>query len=496
MSDEDRMLAENDDDRMPGTRHAEYGEYEEYGGQEEHGESDREFGEEGSGHSGLPGHAGEGGLTAREKVFAPLPPAQGRGFARTWWGQTWLKALEDTALDGAQLKRGRKFARQGAVGAVAVRPGRITAVVLGADRTPYRADVLLRELEEEEWDRMLDLIVDEAGHIAALLDRDMPPRLVEDAAGAGLELLPGIGDLDPECACEAWDHCPHTAALSYQMARLLDEDPFALLLMRGRGERELLDALQERSAARAVPDPHGSSPAPDGAEEVAGVDAAEAFAMETLLPPLPGPPAPVREPGEVAALDVGASDAPGLDIDALTFLASDAAARARRALIDAESPGHASRPAPGPLTLWEDAVRLASGHPGHVMKARLAQGCGRSERELEAAVRAWEFGGRDALVVLDGTWSPSSADLARATAQLDAAWADGEERPRLRAAGPRWTAPGARAQLRYGPDGLWWPFRKQGRSWWPAGAPERDPAASWAVASAEDDADEGPAEAH
>jgi hypothetical protein len=34
-----------------------------------------------------------------ERTFAALPPAHGRGFAGTWWGQAWLKALEDTALD-------------------------------------------------------------------------------------------------------------------------------------------------------------------------------------------------------------------------------------------------------------------------------------------------------------------------------------------------------------------------------------------------------------
>ncbi len=48
--------------------------------------------------------------------------------------------------------------------------------------------------------------------------------------------------------------CPHTAALCYQLARLLDQDPFVLLLLRGRGERELLDDLQARSAVRAATD--------------------------------------------------------------------------------------------------------------------------------------------------------------------------------------------------------------------------------------------------
>ena len=90
-----------------------------------------------------------------------------------------------------------------------------------------------------------------SGHIAALLDREMPPHLVEDAAAAGLELLPGIGDLEPECSCEAWDHCPHTGALCYQVARLLDQDPFVLLLLRGR-ERAARCSTSCRCAAPPV----------------------------------------------------------------------------------------------------------------------------------------------------------------------------------------------------------------------------------------------------
>ncbi|MGI5347245.1 SWF or SNF family helicase [Streptomyces sp. CA-250714] len=440
------------------------------------------------GAAGGSGTADGSGAGERERVFAPLPPAHGQGFARTWWGQTWLKALEDTALDGQQLRLGRRFARQGAVGAVSVRPGRITAVVLGADRTPCRADVLLRELDEAEWDRLLEVIVEQSGHIAALLDRDMPPRLVEDAADIGLELLPGIGDLDPECACGAWDHCPHTAALSYQTARLLDEDPFALLLMRGRGERELLDTLQERSTARAAGHAVGFAAATaDREEEPEGVDAAEAFALGTLLPPLPEPPSPVRETGQIAALEGGAAGAPGLDVDALTFLASNAAATARRMLTAAVSPGHGARPLTRPLTIWEDAVRLAAARPERSVVTRLAEGCGRTETELEVAVRAWEFGGVEALTVLEDGWSPSAETLQQAGEQLDAAWGEEEARPTLRASGTHWTAVGTEAQLRYGPDGRWWPYRKQGRAWWPAGGPERDPAAALAVALADDE---------
>ncbi|NGO68792.1 SWF or SNF family helicase [Streptomyces boncukensis] len=430
-------------------------------------------------------------MTEQERVFAALPPARGRGFAQTWWGQTWLKALEDTALDGQQLRQGRTYARRGAVGAVSVRPGRITAVVLGGDRAPHRADVLLRELESDEWDRLLDMIADKAGHIAALLDRDMPPSLAEDAADAGLELLPGIGDLDPECACGAWDHCSHTAALSYQVARLLDEDPFVLLLARGRDERQVLDALQARSAARAAGPRH--EPAAESPERPEGVDAQEAFALGAVLPPLPAPPLAVSDAARVAVLD-GGEQAPQVDVAALELLAADAAARARRMLAEALSPGHEHRPPSPPLTQWQDAVRLASAQPdgpdGEV-PARLARGCDRTRQDLRLAVRAWEFGGPAALDVLEDHRPPGSEALARARAQVETAWGDGETDSRLHASGNRWTLTGTGAQVRCGRDGRWWPYRKERGRWWPVGGPEPDPSAALAVALDSGTADSG-----
>ncbi|MFF9853496.1 SWIM zinc finger family protein [Streptomyces litmocidini] len=432
-----------------------------------------------------------------ERTFEALSPARGGGFTRTWWGRAWLKALEDTALDGQQLKAGRRHARAGAVGAVSVRPGRITAMVKDRDGTAYRGDVLVREFSEEQWERLLDLAVDSAGHIAALLDREMPPHLVEDAAAAGLDLLPGIGDLDAECGCEAWDHCPHTAALCYQVARLLDEDPFVLLLMRGRGERTLLEQLQARSAARAAaPSARGGAGtggAPGGLGEAGGmpgVSAEEVFAAGFLVPPLPAPPVAQDVPGRPPSLDTDTPPEPGVDPAALEFLAADAAARAWRLLGestgggDTAAAGGAGLSRPTRLTVAQDAVRLAAGAPAPSIAARLAGGAGRSRAELEPATRAWRFGGAAALSVLDEEWTPDAEALERAALRLAEAWAE-DDRPVLRrAGGARWTAVGADAQLRLGEDGRWWPYLKAGARWSPAGPPDRDPAAALATALA------------
>ncbi|MEV3970753.1 SWF or SNF family helicase [Streptomyces sp. NPDC050698] len=403
-----------------------------------------------------------------ERTFAALPPAQGRGFAQTWWGQAWLTALEGTALDSAQLKAGRRLARAGAVGAVSVRPGRLTAVVQDRDRTAHRADVLLEELSPGQWERFLDMAAERAGHVAALLDRDMPPHLVEDAADAGVELLPGLGDLEPRCDCGGWDHCGHTAALCYQVARLLDQDPFVLLLMRGRAEATVLDDLQTR----------GGSTSGAGLAGPSGVDAAEAYAAGDILPPLPPLPELPDEPGAPPSLDTETQPAPGVDPDALEFLAARTAVRAHTLLTRALRGGFEAE-----LTLPQDAARLAAGSPGREMRDRLADGSGRGREGLAAAVRAWRHGEAAALSVLDEEWRVEGDALARARAALDAAW-ETDDRPELRARGNRWTVVGAPAQLRLGRDGRWWPYRKERGRWLPAGGAAQDPATALTAAVA------------
>ncbi|MER6732449.1 SWIM zinc finger family protein, partial [Streptomyces puniciscabiei] len=188
--------------------------------------------------------------TELRRTFPPFPPretgAEDVPFAATWWGNAWVTALEQGALDPKRLARGRGYADQGHVDAITVTPGLVLAYVRGSRPRPYRVQVRVRTLEDADWARFLDAAADRPGHIAALLDKELPQSL----ADRGVPLLPGPGDLVPRCSCPDSGHpCKHAAALCYQTARLLDADPFVLLLLRGRGERNLLDALSRRSAA-------------------------------------------------------------------------------------------------------------------------------------------------------------------------------------------------------------------------------------------------------
>ncbi|MCY0963027.1 SWIM zinc finger family protein [Streptomyces sp. H27-H5] len=417
------------------------------------------------------------------RTFEALPPAKGSRapFAESWWGREWLRALEESSLDSGRLQRGRTYARGGAVGQVTVAPGSAAAPVKGSRPTPYRSRVLVERLTDRQWDQLLDMIAERAANIAALLDGEMPAALADDAAAAGVPLLPGPRDLDPECSCPDWGYpCKHAAALCYQLARLLDRDPFVLLLLRGRGERELMDDLGRRNTARAAAEAAAYAATAGAAPPVpparASDPAAAAFASRTELPPLPAPPSLPERPGRGPALVGTAVPEPGVDPAALELLAADAATRAHHLLAAALGTRHADTAPPMPLTEWQDAVRLAATHPTLEVFARISSTCGRTPGELAAATRAWRHGGAASLEVLEEAWTPPTAVLERARATLKDDWPDDIPLPRLRTWRNRWTVEGRDAQLRYGRDGRWYPYRRDGTEWWPDGPGDPDPA--------------------
>ena len=73
------------------------------------------------------------------------------------------------------------------------------------------------------------------------------------AAAAGVDLLPGAGELQPRCSCPDWaDPCKHAAAVCYLVADQLDADPFALFLLRGRDREQVMAGVRHQRAG-AVP---------------------------------------------------------------------------------------------------------------------------------------------------------------------------------------------------------------------------------------------------
>ncbi len=377
----------------------------------------------------------------------PAFPAQRRSTrGRSWWARAWVQALEDTSLDNAQLLKGRRYANSGHVGTITISPGRIGATVYSPDDT-YEVVVRVDELTEAEWEQFLEQVAARAGHIAALLDGEMPHDLVEAAEAAGVALLPGIGDLDPSCTCDDWElPCQHAAGLAYQVAWLLDSDPFVLLHLRGRSRELLLDQLVARSV---------------GAEHQAEVEV-EVPAESRVRGELPDLPA---VPPKVQLEDLavtGIEPPPSMGAGVLPMLILDASRRARALLIALLN----GTPEPQPLDEWQDAVRLAADFPE--LLAPLAEAT-RQPTELTLGVQAWRYGGVAGLDVLEHAWEPSSLELTKARTELVM-----EELDDVVVAGNQLTIP-PDTQLRLDHHGNWHSYRLVDNTWTPAGPASPDP---------------------
>lgn len=447
----------------------------------------------------------------------PVGPAEGAGAAEPGtagaedarrgsdgWGAAWLRALESSG-DPARLERGRAYARGGSVAAVRVVPGRITAYVHGSRPRPYRAELRLPVLSDEAWEGFLDAVCGRPDLVAALLDGGIPRAVADRAARAGAPLPPEPGELRPACTCpDRGRMCKHTAALGYAVAGLLDVEPFALLLARGRDEESLRDELARRSARPRRP----AAPVAAPPRRAAALPARGVYTARER-PPLPEP-LPIPElPGEPGPFPEVAG---GPEPDALAFLAVGAAARAHEALRFAVHPGSTgpaggraraeAAPAVDPLpelSLWHDTVRLAATHPDLAGRrslsplfAELARAAGRTAPELARAAAAWRQGGPAGLEVLETVWDPPAGDFDRGRSALvgQGLTPVGIHRNHLthRAGGH---------QLRYGRDGRWYPYRadplpagaeaEEGPApgdWWPEGPAASDPLTALAALTA------------
>jgi uncharacterized Zn finger protein len=316
----------------------------------------------------------------------------GAEFGRTWWGAAWVEALEQRArLDPNRLPRGRDYARSGAVGELTLAPGEARAQVQGRKTEPYEVRIRVRRFTDEEWDRVLTAISARLGHAAALLDGELPPEIAEDAAGAGLDLLPGGGEIGPRCGCpDDADPCKHSAAACYLVADALDADPFVLLLLRGRTRDQVLAGVRTRRRGAPGETHAGARATGRAAHDDEGVDARAAFDAPVPLTEIPAPPLPPARPGQPAALPV---DPPawraGLGSDLLE-LAADAAARAWETAVGLSADAGLG------LSADADLARRAARALGTPAFGPIAARSGIGGRELARQALAWRHGGGSA----------------------------------------------------------------------------------------------------
>jgi uncharacterized Zn finger protein len=128
-----------------------------------------------------------------------------------------------------------------------VAPGVVKATVQGSRRAPYKVSISLPAFSELVWAKVEVALAEQAIHSARLLAGELPHDLEEVFLTAGAPLFPQRArDLALSCSCPDWEvPCKHLAATFYLLAESFDDDPFAILLWRGRSRKALLDRLRE-----------------------------------------------------------------------------------------------------------------------------------------------------------------------------------------------------------------------------------------------------------
>jgi len=170
-------------------------------------------------------------------------------FAKNWWAQRWIAALE-RLVDSGRLSRGRTYARKGQVLSIEESKYGISARVQGSRKTPYRISIQITSLTDAEWDKVFDALAEQAIFTAQLLAGEMPQDIEQAFETAKVSLFPAKrGDLVTDCSCPDYANpCKHVAATHYILGERFDEDPFLIFRLRGRTQKQVMEALRQRGA--------------------------------------------------------------------------------------------------------------------------------------------------------------------------------------------------------------------------------------------------------
>jgi uncharacterized Zn finger protein len=202
----------------------------------------------------------EGGIRARSR----------RGqIGQHWWSARFIDGLESVGV-GGRLARGKHYARAGQIIDLRIQAGSAVALVQGSRPRPYRVRIGLATFGKADWARVEQALADDAWYTAKLLAGQMPPDIEDVFATAGLALFPtGVHDLTMDCSCPDYAvPCKHLAATLYLLAESFDDDPFAVLALRGRSREELLANLGARRGGTSAGTDQVEAPGPPPLSEI------------------------------------------------------------------------------------------------------------------------------------------------------------------------------------------------------------------------------------
>ncbi len=169
-------------------------------------------------------------------------------FTRTWWGQSFLTALEQFT-DSGRLSRGRSYANGRKVKQFEMNCGQVTAKVRGSvnpyygvyEEPTYTTTLEFETISRAKWAAIIAIMASKVSILSQLLVGEIPDNVEESFEPLGVRLLPHTkGDFKSDCDCPDWSNpCKHIAGVYYLVAAELDRDPLKLFELRGLSREDL-----------------------------------------------------------------------------------------------------------------------------------------------------------------------------------------------------------------------------------------------------------------
>jgi len=166
---------------------------------------------------------------------------EGRTLAKTWWGKSWNRNLEQYADYANRIGRGRSYVRHEAILDLQITPGTITALVAGSAGPPYRVTITIQPIPKKQWRHIQAQCKDQMDSLKQLLAGQFPKTLEAVFTQKGKGLFPAPEEISLDCSCPDWAvMCKHVAAVLYGVGARLDHDPSLFFVLRKADVKDLV----------------------------------------------------------------------------------------------------------------------------------------------------------------------------------------------------------------------------------------------------------------
>ena len=177
-------------------------------------------------------------LRGKGKDVQPIR-IEGRTIARSFWGKGWCDHLESFSDFDNRLPRGRTYVRNGSVCHLAMRPGRIEAIVSGSEL--YNIRINIKKLKPTTWKAVKKKCSGRIGSMLELLQGRLSDQVMTVVTDRKQGLFPQPSEIELSCDCPDWAvMCKHVAAVLYGVGSRLDSRPELLFLLRDVDAQELI----------------------------------------------------------------------------------------------------------------------------------------------------------------------------------------------------------------------------------------------------------------